>query len=107
MECNILINHNAKIFLNIFVFSAQVQVQDFTTDGMEQSGLIPQIIISDTKTSKIKGLVDIKFETNPIDKRCDQRIEIIALPIKIIYDAKTINKIVDVFKVPSDTSLDQ
>lgn len=88
-------------------FSVQVQIQDFTTDGMEQNGLIPQMITSDTKTSKIKGLLDIKFETNPLDKRCDQRIEVVALPVKIIYDAQTINKIVDIFKIPSDTSLDQ
>lgn len=89
------------------IFSVQVQVQDLTMDGMDQSGLIPQIITSDTKTSKIKRLLDIKFETNPLDKRCDQRVEVLALPIKIIYDAKTINKVVDIFKVPSDTSLDQ
>lgn len=74
---------------------------------MEQDGLIPQMITSDTQSSKIKGLLDIKFETNPIDKKCDQRIEIIAMPIKIIYDAQTINKIVSIFKIPSDTSLDQ
>lgn len=88
-------------------FSAQVKIQDFTTDGMEQDGLIPQMITSDTQSSKIKGLLDIKFETNPIDKKCDQRIEVIAMPIKIIYDAQTINKIVNIFKIPSDTSLDQ
>lgn len=87
--------------------SVQVKIQDFTTDGMEQEGLLPQMITSDTHTSKMKGLLDIKFEKNPIDKRCDQRIEVTAMPIKIIYDANTINKIVSIFKVPSDTSLDQ
>lgn len=84
-----------------------MKIQDFTTDGMEQEGLIPQMIVSDTHTTAMKGLLDIKLETNPIDKKCDQRIEVIAMPIKIIYDAQTINKIVHIFSMPSDTSLDQ
>ncbi|CAH2018311.1 unnamed protein product [Acanthoscelides obtectus] len=44
---------------------------------------------------------------NPIDESCDQRIDVSTQPLKITYDAETINKVVEIFKLPSDTSLDQ
>nr|CAI5824993.1 unnamed protein product [Callosobruchus analis] len=81
------------------------QIDDLKTTGMKQADdFIPQLI---TKTTKQKGLLEVTYEVNPIDMSCDQKVEVATQPLKIIYDAETINKVVEIFKLPSDTSLDQ
>ncbi|VEN38118.1 unnamed protein product [Callosobruchus maculatus] len=81
------------------------QIDDFKTVGMKQADdFIPKMI---TKTTGQKGLLEVTYEMNPIDMSCDQKIDVSTQPLKIIYDAETINKVVDIFKLPSDTSLDQ
>ncbi|CAH1965913.1 unnamed protein product [Acanthoscelides obtectus] len=81
------------------------QIDDLETIGMKQPGdFIPKLI---TKSTGQKGLLDVVFEMNPIDESCDQRIDVSTQPLKITYDAETINKVVEIFKLPSDTSLDQ
>lgn len=83
-----------------------VKIDDFSTYGLQQDDFIPNLIISETDNTE-DGLLTVKFETNPLDKSCDQRVHVIARPLTIIYDAQTINKIVDVFTIPQNTSLDQ
>lgn len=75
------------------------------TQGLKQDNFIPKLITSETD-SKV-GLLEIIFETNPLDETCDQKLHLVANPLKVIYDALTINKIIDIFKIPPDTSLDQ
>ncbi|KAJ8937448.1 hypothetical protein NQ314_011837 [Rhamnusium bicolor] len=83
-----------------------VKVDDLMTQGMNQDNFIPKIITSETDNKQL-GLLEVAFEINPLDRKCDQRLKIIAQPIKVVYDAKTINKAIEIFKLPADTSLDQ
>ncbi|KAK9871302.1 hypothetical protein WA026_011571 [Henosepilachna vigintioctopunctata] len=84
----------------------QVKVDEFTTHGLEQDGVIPSIITSEMGCGD-SGLLEVTFETNPLDKKYDQRLHLVARPIKIIYDAVTINKIVDIFYVENEDDLEQ
>ncbi|KAF7282566.1 hypothetical protein GWI33_002356 [Rhynchophorus ferrugineus] len=87
---------------------AHVAIDHLKTEGLRQDDFLPILVSPEERDIKgIKSLLDVTFETNPLDKRCDQRIHVIAKPLKIVYDAHTINKIVDVFKIPPDSSLDQ
>ncbi|XP_034479091.1 vacuolar protein sorting-associated protein 13 isoform X2 [Drosophila innubila] len=51
------------------------------------------------------NLLDIFFETNPMDGQCNQRVKVVARPLQIFYDAETILSVVDVFKPPNDVNL--
>lgn len=52
-------------------------------------------------------LLDVVFETNPLDETCGQRLYLNAEPLRIIYDAITINKVIDIFKVPQSSALEK
>uniref|UniRef100_A0A663FD30 Vacuolar protein sorting 13 homolog A n=1 Tax=Aquila chrysaetos chrysaetos TaxID=223781 RepID=A0A663FD30_AQUCH len=47
------------------------------------------------------------FETNPLDEKADQRLRIESQPLEIVYDAVTINSLVDFFRPPKDVHLEQ
>uniref|UniRef100_A0A803VEQ0 Vacuolar protein sorting 13 homolog A n=1 Tax=Ficedula albicollis TaxID=59894 RepID=A0A803VEQ0_FICAL len=47
------------------------------------------------------------FETNPLDEKADQRIRIESQPLEIIYDAITVNSLVDFFRPPKNVHLEQ
>lgn len=51
------------------------------------------------------NLLDIFFETNPLDGQCNQRVKVVARPLQIFYDAETILSVVDIFKPPNDVNL--
>lgn len=68
---------------------------------------MPQLVTSKTSTGEDGALLDVLFELNPLDKTCTQRVHVAAKPLKIIYDAQTINKVVDVFKTPQSSALEQ
>ncbi|XP_062132408.1 intermembrane lipid transfer protein Vps13 isoform X1 [Drosophila sulfurigaster albostrigata] len=53
------------------------------------------------------NLLDIFFETNPIDQKCNQRVKVVARPLQIIYDAETILSLLEVFKPPQNVNLSQ
>lgn len=82
-------------------------MDELATFGLQQEDLLPQIISSKTQTEGSKALLDVVFETNPLDSSCGQRLHLNAEPISIIYDAQTINKAVDIFKVPESSALDK
>ncbi|XP_028133900.2 intermembrane lipid transfer protein Vps13 isoform X1 [Diabrotica virgifera virgifera] len=83
----------------------QVKVDDFRGEGYREGDFIPYLITSEK--AQQEGLLEVLFETNPLDKRCDQRVHVTALPLKIIYDANTVNKLADIFKIPPDSNLEQ
>lgn len=87
---------------------AHVAIDHLKTDGLKQEDFLPVLFSPEERIVKgVKSLLDVTFETNPLDKSCDQRINLVAKPLKIIYDAQTINKVIDIFKIPPDSSLDQ
>ncbi|XP_043819430.1 vacuolar protein sorting-associated protein 13A isoform X1 [Dromiciops gliroides] len=53
------------------------------------------------------SLFKIMFETNPLDGSAAQRCVVEAEPLEIIYDAKTVNGIVEFFRPPKEVRLAQ
>ncbi|KAM3179596.1 hypothetical protein ACTXT7_000331 [Hymenolepis weldensis] len=54
-----------------------------------------------------QSLLSVNFATNPIDRTADQRLYISAAPLQVVYDADTINKIADFFKLPEGLRLNE
>lgn len=44
-------------------------------------------------------LFSFLFETNPLDQNCDSRVLLSLRPLKMVYDAQTIIKIINIFTV--------
>ncbi|KAF2903862.1 hypothetical protein ILUMI_02321 [Ignelater luminosus] len=84
-----------------------VNIDGFTVFGLRQDEFIPQLVSSETSEESHGALLDVLFETKPLDKTCGQRVHVTAKPLKVIYDAQTINKVVDVFRTPQSSALDQ
>lgn len=80
-------------------------MEELALTGLEQDGAAPTIIKS--KISNENNLLDIFFETNPLDKQCDQRIKVTARPLEIIYDAETILKLMKVFVPQQQVNLSE
>lgn len=40
-------------------------------------------------------------------QRCDQRVDVAARPLQIVYDAETIIQLLQVFKLPKDANLSE
>uniref|UniRef100_A0A8C1Q848 Vacuolar protein sorting 13 homolog A n=1 Tax=Cyprinus carpio TaxID=7962 RepID=A0A8C1Q848_CYPCA len=53
------------------------------------------------------ALLDLMFETNPLDASADQRLRIESQALEIIYDAMTVNSMSDFFMPPKDLQLDE
>lgn len=83
-----------------------MKIDQLAVFGLQQNELIPKFVSSED-FSEGKVLLDVLFETNPLDKKCGQRLHVKSQPLKIIYDAQTIIKIVDVFKAPQSIALEQ
>lgn len=43
------------------------------------------------------NLFNFIFETNPLDQKCDSRVVLSFRPLKLVYDAQTIIKIMNIF----------
>lgn len=87
------------------IFRVAVNIEQLFVHGLVQDEDIPCIVSSERGDSS--ALLDVLFETNPIDKKCGQRLSVKSQPLKVIYDAMTINKAVEVFKVPKSSALGQ
>ena len=94
------------ILINFVVLRVHVKIDEFTTFGWQQADYIPRMIISETGAGD-SGLLEVTFETNPLDKTCGQRLYLTSQPLKVVYDAQTIIKTIDIFKVPQSAAIDQ
>lgn len=80
-------------------------MNELVLTGFEKDNLAPTIIKS--KISHESNLLDIFFETNPLDKECDQRIKVTARPLQVVYDAETILKLMKVFVPKQSVNLSE
>lgn len=80
-------------------------MKEFTVFGYKQSDFMPVMVKSILEPTSDSSLLDIKFEMNPLDQQCDQRVDIYACPLQIVYDAETIIQLLQVFKMPSNANL--
>ncbi|KAM3967394.1 vacuolar protein sorting 13C isoform 2-T2 [Aphomia sociella] len=80
-----------------------VQMQAFSVTGVQQNEFIPRLVTSKEVTNDV-NLLNVVFETNPLDGTCDQRVKVLARPLQIVYDAQTVIEIVKVFKPPTEST---
>ncbi|XP_016078375.1 PREDICTED: vacuolar protein sorting-associated protein 13A isoform X2 [Miniopterus natalensis] len=79
-------------------------IDSFHVTGLPDNSIKPRLLSSlDNATS----LFQITFETNPLDETVAQRCIIEAEPLEMIYDARTVNSIVEFFRPPKEVNLAQ
>lgn len=83
---------------------AVVKISKFDVLGLSQGTLTPQLVSSKLHESD-SVLLDVMFETKPLDESCDQRLRVNARPLRVIYDAATVNSLMDLFKPPETPAL--
>ncbi|XP_027262380.1 vacuolar protein sorting-associated protein 13A isoform X6 [Cricetulus griseus] len=81
----------------------ETKIDAFHITGLPDNSKKPHLLSSLDDMS----LFQITFETNPLDETVAQRCVIEAEPLEIIYDARTVNSIVDFFRPPKDVHLAQ
>ncbi|XP_022258714.1 vacuolar protein sorting-associated protein 13C-like [Limulus polyphemus] len=79
-----------------------MQVRDFTMFGsLSSDEKRPQVIKLENLSAPEKSTVlQILVETNPLDQLCDQKINVLTMPLEIIFDALTVNNLNEMFKLP-------
>nr|XP_045626468.1 vacuolar protein sorting-associated protein 13C-like isoform X1 [Procambarus clarkii] len=103
------LNQVASVVLNrsgADALSVKASVQSFIVEGFGVDGLPPRLVTSENATSDTP-LLDVMYETNPLDKLCNQRVKVSSEPLQVVYDAATINQLADVFAPPKNVSLQQ
>ncbi|XP_028027252.1 vacuolar protein sorting-associated protein 13 isoform X3 [Bombyx mandarina] len=80
-----------------------IQMQSFSVTGVQQDEFLPKLVTSKEVTNDV-NLLNVVFETNPLDGACDQRVKVSAKPLQIVYDAQTVIEIVNVFKPPTEST---
>ncbi|XP_065103684.1 intermembrane lipid transfer protein VPS13A isoform X1 [Paramisgurnus dabryanus] len=84
------------------------QLSSFEVSGLPR-GQKPPILLSPRHEAgaKDKTLLNLMFETNPLDGLSDQKLHIDSRPLEIIYDAMTVNSLSAFFMPPKDLQLDE
>ncbi|XP_057221542.1 intermembrane lipid transfer protein VPS13A isoform X2 [Malurus melanocephalus] len=86
----------------------ETKITSLEVTGVSREKSTPCLLSSRTAYSDESTLLlSIMFETNPLDEKADQRIRIESQPLEIVYDAMTVNSIVDFFRPPKDVHLEQ
>uniref|UniRef100_A0A2K6JWW5 Vacuolar protein sorting 13 homolog C n=1 Tax=Rhinopithecus bieti TaxID=61621 RepID=A0A2K6JWW5_RHIBE len=83
----------------------EAKLEHWYITGLRQQDIVPSLVasIGDTTSSLLK----IKFETNPEDSPADQTLIVQSQPVEVIYDAKTINAVVEFFQSNKGLDLEQ
>uniref|UniRef100_A0A8C1Q6U8 Vacuolar protein sorting 13 homolog A n=1 Tax=Cyprinus carpio TaxID=7962 RepID=A0A8C1Q6U8_CYPCA len=84
------------------------QLSSFEVSGLPRGKSAP-ILLSPRHVLGMNdtALLDLMFETNPLDASADQRLRIESQALEIIYDAMTVNSMSDFFMPPKDLQLDE
>uniref|UniRef100_A0A8C9AEJ4 Vacuolar protein sorting 13 homolog C n=1 Tax=Prolemur simus TaxID=1328070 RepID=A0A8C9AEJ4_PROSS len=83
----------------------EAKLEHWYITGLRQQDTVPSLVasIGDTASSLLK----IEFETNPENSPADQTLIFESQPVEVIYDAKTINAVVDFFQSNKGLDLEQ
>ncbi|XP_074863378.1 intermembrane lipid transfer protein VPS13C isoform X3 [Carettochelys insculpta] len=83
----------------------EAKLEHWYVTGLKQQNIVPSLVasIGDTKSSLLK----IVFETNPEDSTADQSLIIESQPVEIIYDATTVNALVEFFQTSKGMDLER
>ncbi|XP_054421308.1 intermembrane lipid transfer protein VPS13C isoform X3 [Pteronotus mesoamericanus] len=83
----------------------EAKLEHWYITGLRQQDTVPSLVasIGDTASSLLK----IEFETNPENSTADQTLVVQSQPVEVIYDAKTINAVVEFFQSNKGLDLEQ
>ncbi|KAB0404968.1 hypothetical protein E2I00_016891, partial [Balaenoptera physalus] len=83
----------------------EAKLEHWYITGLRQQDIVPSLVasIGDTASSLLK----IEFETNPENSTADQTLVVQSQPVEVIYDAKTINAVVEFFQSNRGLDLEQ
>ena len=99
---------NSQCFpsFDLFSNSFSMSLAGFKVVGTKNllTDTLPTLVSSSTAG---ETLLSVDFSKNPIDRSADQRLFVSAAPLEVIYDADTINKVVDFFKLPAGLRLNE
>lgn len=82
-----------------------LKMQELNVYGLQQKQYLPVMIQSQLETTD--SLLDVMFESNPIDKSCDQRVKVQSQPIQIVYNGETVIQLLKVFQTQKTATLSQ
>ncbi|XP_017019677.1 intermembrane lipid transfer protein Vps13-like [Drosophila kikkawai] len=80
-------------------------IRELKATGFKTPENTPMLIAS--KITDEFNLLDVFFETNPLDKKCDQRVKMVLRPLQIVYDAPTVMALISAFKRPQDVTVNR
>ncbi|XP_054629023.1 vacuolar protein sorting-associated protein 13A isoform X2 [Dunckerocampus dactyliophorus] len=83
------------------------QVSSFEVTGLAADRPAPTLLSPTVDTGSGTPLLNILFETNPLDESANQRLYAESQPLEIIYDAKTVNAMLAFFMPPDNLQLDE
>jgi vacuolar protein sorting-associated protein 13A/C len=82
-----------------------LKMQELMVYGLQQQQYLPVMIQSQLESTNC--LLDVMFESNPIDKGCDQRVKVQSQPIQIVYNGETVIQLLKVFQTQKTATLSQ
>ncbi|KAM4744636.1 intermembrane lipid transfer protein VPS13C isoform 3-T3 [Anableps anableps] len=82
----------------------EAALEHWYVTGLQQQGTVPSLIASVGDSSS--SLLTVVFELNPEESSGDQLLKIHSQPVEIIYDAVTVNSMVDFFKTGKGVDLE-
>jgi vacuolar protein sorting-associated protein 13A/C len=83
----------------------RLNMKELTVYGLQQKQYLPVMIQS--RLESTGSLLDVMFESNPIDKSCDQRVKVQSQPIEIVYNGETVIQLLKVFQTQKTATLSQ
>ncbi|XP_055363331.1 intermembrane lipid transfer protein VPS13C isoform X2 [Betta splendens] len=82
----------------------EAALQHWYVTGLQQDGVVPSLIASVGDSSS--SLLCVEFELNPEESAADQLLRVHSQPVEVIYDALTVNSMVEFFKTGKGVNLE-
>ncbi|XP_068617083.1 intermembrane lipid transfer protein VPS13C [Brachionichthys hirsutus] len=85
-------------------FRVEAALQHWFVTGLQQQGAVPSLIASVGEDAS--SLLHVVFELNPEESAADQLLTVHSQPVEIIYDALTVNSLVEFFRTGKGVDLE-
>ncbi|KAK5873459.1 hypothetical protein PBY51_018496 [Eleginops maclovinus] len=86
-------------------FRVEAGLQHWFVTGLQQGGAVPSLMSSVSDSSS--SLLTLEFEVNPDTSNADQLLRVRSQSVQILYDALTVNSMVDFFKMGRGVDLER
>lgn len=96
----------------------KAKMGNFVIEGLpDKNGISPLIAglspptyvgmkaIATTPTHRNKSILSLEFETNPLNRSCDQRVKLETEPLNVVYHAASVNRLLEVLQKPESVQL--